>query len=402
VSLAAPLRDPRWLTRERVRAYMFIVLAVELLGLAIVAGRTYGLFLPIEPPTSLDYMSFQAAGTLADRGTPAAAYDERVLGQTEKEIYGDRRIPLFGFYYPPVFQLLCAALAWLPFTWSYLVFMAATALGYLAVLRGTLRDAMITGALISFPAVFYTIVVGQNAFLTAALFGGALLLLDRRPVVAGILFGAMCYKPHFLVLVPVALIAGRYWKTLAAAAVTGLAIAALSLLVLGWETWHAFLTNTLLAQSVFETGRVRFWYLVSAFGAVRLVGGANVLALGVQGVGSLAAAAIVATVWYRRPEPAIRSAVLIAATLVAVPVILFYDLLPATIAIAWLIADARRRGYLPWEKIIYCAMWPVALLCRGVGEKTGVPTGWLVTFALLALAVLHARRVLAPARSAAI
>jgi hypothetical protein len=402
MSIAAALRDPRWLTRERVRAYMVIILAVELIGLAIVAGRTYGLFLPIEPPTSLDYMSFQAAGTLADRGQPAAAYDEHVLGQTEKDIYGDRRIPLFGFYYPPVFQLLCAALALLPFTLSYLVFMAATALAYLAVLRGTLRDALIVGALISFPAAFYTLIVGQNAFLTAALFGGALLVLDRRPVLAGILFGAMCYKPHFLLLVPVALIAGRHWKTLAAAAVTGLAIAGLSLLALGWETWHAFLTDTLLTQSVFETGRVRFWYLVSAFGAVRLVGGSAMLALSVQALASLAGAVIVAMVWYRRPEPAIRASVLIAATLVAVPVILFYDLLPATVAIAWLIGDARRRGYLPWEKIVFCAMWPVALLCRGIGEKTHIPTGWLVTFALLALALLHARRAIAPEPSAAI
>ena len=48
---------------------------------------------------------------------------------------------------------------------------------------------------------------GQNAFLTAALFGGATLLVDRRPVMAGLLFGALCYKPHFGLLVPVALAA---------------------------------------------------------------------------------------------------------------------------------------------------------------------------------------------------
>jgi len=97
-------------------------------------------------------------------------------------------------------------------------------------------------------------------------------------------------------------------------------------------------------------------------------------------------------VWYRRADMAIRAATLIAATLVALPVILFYDLLPATIAIAWLIRDARRHFYLPWEKTILCAMWPVALLCRGIGEKTHVPIGWLLTFGLLGLALAHYRR----------
>src|SRR6185437_2158030 len=87
-----------------------------------------------------------------------------------------------------------------------------------------------------------------------------------------------------------------------------------------------------------------------------------------------------------RADMAIRAATLIAATLVALPVILFYDLLPATIAIAWLIRDARRHFYLPWEKTILCAMWPVALLCRGIGEKTDVPIGWLLTFGLPGLA----------------
>ena len=38
------------------------------------------------------------------------------------------------------------------------------------------------------PAVLINVGHGQNGFLTAALLGGALVLLDRRPIVAGILF----------------------------------------------------------------------------------------------------------------------------------------------------------------------------------------------------------------------
>jgi alpha-1,2-mannosyltransferase len=390
--IAAGLRDSRWLTRERVRAYAVIVLIVEVVALLIMAARTYDVFLPVDPPTSLDFMSFYAAGNLTDRGTPALAYDEAIHERTEKQIYGDPRIPYFGFYYPPVYELLCAALALLPFTASYLIFMLATGAAYWFVLRGTVRDPVLIAALASFPAAFLTVALGQNSFLTTALMGGALLTLDRRPIAAGILFGAMCYKPHFLLLVPVALIAGRYWATLVTAAITGIALTGLSLLLLGWDTWQAWLANTLLAQSVFESGRVGFYHLVSLFGAVRLVGGGTDLAMSIQAVALIGAAAAVGFVWYRRAAAAVRAATLIAATLVALPVILFYDLLPATLAIAWLMRDARARGYFPWEKTILCAMWPVALLCRGIGEKTHVPIGWLLTFGLLGLALAHFRR----------
>jgi alpha-1,2-mannosyltransferase len=47
---------------------------------------------------------------------------------------------------------------------------------------------------LAFPAVFWTLGLGQNAFLTATLFGGFTLLLDRRPIAAGILLGLLCYK----------------------------------------------------------------------------------------------------------------------------------------------------------------------------------------------------------------
>jgi hypothetical protein len=386
------LRGSNWLTRERVRAYAIIVLAVELAALLLLAARTYDLIFPIDPPTSLDFISFYAAGDLTDHGTPALAYSEAAHEHAEKQIYGDPRIPYFGFYYPPVYELLCAALAAVPFTASYLLFILITGAAYFWVLRGTVRDPVLIAALAAFPAAFLTVALGQNSFLTTALMGGALLLLDRRPALAGVLFGAMCYKPHFLLLVPVALIAGRYWLTILTAAATGIVLTLVSLAVLGWHTWYAFLTTTLLAQSVFETGRVGFYHLVSLFGAVRLIGGGTGLAMSIQGLAMLGAAVAVAVVWYRCADMAVRAATLIAATLVALPVILFYDLLPATIAMAWLMRDARRHGYFPWEKTVLCAMYPIALLCRGIGEKTHVPIGWLLTFGLLGLALTHYRR----------
>lgn len=390
--VTAGLRSSGWLTRERVRAYAIIVLAVEGVALLIMLARSYDLFLPIDPPLSFDYMSFYAAGDLTDHGGAALAYDEEIHGQTEKRIYGDPRIPYFGFYYPPIYELLCAGLAAMPFAASYVIFMVVGAGAYFWVLRRTLRDPVLTTALAAFPAAFLTISLGQNSFLTTALMGSALLVLDRRPLLAGLLFGAMSYKPHFLLLVPVALVAGRQWRAFIAAVAAVAVLASLSLVMLGSAPWHAWLTTTPQTQRVFATGRVGFSQLVNLFGAVRLMGGSTELAWGIQAMALILAAAVVAIVWRGCRNAEIRGVTMVAATLVALPVVLFYDLLPATIAMAWLIRDARRHGYLPWEKTILSAMYPLALLCRGVGEKTHVPLGWLVAFGLLGLALAHVRR----------
>ncbi|WP_237748850.1 glycosyltransferase 87 family protein, partial [Sphingobium sp. ba1] len=67
------------------------------------------------------------------------------------------------------------------------------------------RDAWLLA--LGAPVVLICLGHGQNAFLTASLLGGGMLLLDTRPWVAGILLGGLVYKPQFAVLIPVILLA---------------------------------------------------------------------------------------------------------------------------------------------------------------------------------------------------
>src|SRR5207302_9966990 len=111
-------------------------------------------------------------------------------------------------------------------------------------------------ALLAFPAILLTLSFGQNAFLTAALFGAATLLVDRRPIVAGIVFGALCYKPHLGLLVPVALAAGGHWRAFAAAFLSAAVLCLASLGIFGWETWRDFLTAAAASPAVYQSGRI--------------------------------------------------------------------------------------------------------------------------------------------------
>ena len=95
----------------------------------------------------------------------------------------------------------------MPYLVAFALFQACTLGMFIVMMRRLLREqgAGWLAPLLAFPAVFWTLGLGQNAFLTAALFGGFTLMVDRRPVGAGILLGALCYKPHFGLLVPGAL-----------------------------------------------------------------------------------------------------------------------------------------------------------------------------------------------------
>src|SRR6516162_9271572 len=230
------------LDRDRVLAYCRILIVAETVGLLFLVAGTHGLIVPLSRPTSTDFVSFYAAGALADAGTPELSYDQLAHYRSEENTTA-AGIEYRFFYYPPVFLLLCAALARLPYLVAFFIFELATIVLYLIVARRILGEQSwsVLVPLLAFPAVFWTLGLGQNAFLTAALFGAGTLYIDRRPIVAGLLFGALCYKPHFGLLVPVALLAGGHWSAAAAAFASAAALCGLSLGFFGWETWHDFL-----------------------------------------------------------------------------------------------------------------------------------------------------------------
>src|SRR5947209_8080411 len=179
------------------------------------------------------------------------------------------------FYYPPVFLLLCALFARLPYLAAFILFEAATLALCLIVMREILAERGWSAIIpvLAFPAAFWTLGLGQNSFLTAALFGAGTLWIDRRPILAGFCFGALCYKPHFALLVPVALLAGRHWRALGAAFGSAATLCGLSLIVFGWETWQGFIATAAGSQATYASGRINFGGLVTPFGGVLLAGG---------------------------------------------------------------------------------------------------------------------------------
>jgi hypothetical protein len=202
------------------------------------------------------------------------------------------------------------------------------------------------------PAAFVCLGHGQNAFLTASLLGGGLLLLERKPWTAGLLLGCLVHKPKFAVLLPVLLVAAGNRHALSGAAASSLGLVAMTLAIWGWPVWRSFLDSLPITRHiVIETGQTGWEKIVSAFAAARALGASVPVAYAVQGfIATLSVAG--AAVTARWSSPAVRGAAACCAALLSTPYALDYDLVILGSAVAFLVADARDRGWLAWEKSV--------------------------------------------------
>jgi glycosyl transferase family 87 len=393
---AAQLASGGWLSRKRLRLYTAILLVAELAIFAFLIAGTHGWIVPLKSPTTTDFVSFYAAGRLADAGTPALAYDHTAHLAAEEAIAG-RGIEYQYFNYPPVYEALFAPIACLPYLVAFVAFETATLLLFLVVARRVLDHYSGTAlvALLAFPMVWWNFGLGQNAFLTAALFGAATLFIDRRPILSGLCFGALCYKPHFALLVPVALAFGGHWRVFVGAACSAAALVLLSVALLGWDTWQAFIATAGASHSMYESGRILFGGFVSPFGAMRLIGANVSVAYAVQAIFTVIAVVVVAMVWRRQSSLSTRGAVLASATLLAVPLALLYDLMLGAVAGCWLLRGADSAAPLAWEKTALALIYILMLDSRALSEGLSLPVNTIAAIILFGLATRRAARELA-------
>ncbi len=295
------------------------------------------------------------------------------------------------FPYPPTFLLLVWPIGLLAFGPAYVAWiggslclcLAATCLGA----RGT--AARVATTLLA-PSSVICMVAGQGGFLLAALLVGGLRLLDRRPLLAGVLFGLLTYKPQFGLLLPVALVAGGRWRAIAAACATTAALLALDTAVFGPSIWAAWWRSLPGYAAVFDAATAGNLTIPTVLGNAQALGLSHGAAQGVQAAAALLAAAAVWAAW-RRPGP-FAAPVLLAATCLATPHAFLYDL-PMLSAGAILFAAERLRagGSIPAREVAALAAvlaMPAVVVMLG----SAVPVSSLATGAFLWVSLAAGRQ----------
>lgn len=407
------VRTGDWLTRSRMRLWALAVLVASAGGIVFLVATANGLNDYQGRPLGTDFSLVYAAGTYTLEGRAEAPFDAPLQHAREQQIFG-AGTPFYPWIYPPFFLFIAAALALMPYVLALVVWQGATLALYLLAIRAVLsfrarsrdepweqgagdvraamRDPLWLLLAVSFPAVFVNLGHGHNGFLTAALFAGALVLLDRRPVVAGLLFGALAYKPQFGLLIPLVLIATGRWRAFAAAAAIVVALAGVTTLVFGLNIWEAFLATSKFTRTiVLEQGDTGWEKIQSVFAWVRMWGGPVPLAYAVQGGVTLIVAAMLVWIWRGPAAYALKAAALLVAAILATPYSLDYDMMVFAPAIAFIVVHGSEHGFRLYEKTAVAFLWFVPLVARAVAHGTLIPIGIIAMLTVFALIFYRAK-----------
>jgi len=329
-----------------------------------------------------DFVAVWTAASLALGGHPAAGYDQALLHAAEQTTIG-APVGLITWHYPPSFLMLVLPLALLPYPAAAALWVASTFAAFARLLQRVAPHPLTGLAALIFPATAQCLISGQNGAFSAALIAGGLLSLESRPVLAGLCWGLLSYKPQVAAAAFAALVFGRHWRVLGVAFAVAAALAVASLAVLGTEPWLGFLRGLGEVRALLEAGRVPWDRMATAFASARLAGFGVAASYGLQIAVALAALGILAQLWWRRAPLALAGSALVLSIPLTTPYAYDYDLVMLLLPLAWLLQEARATGFRRGEALLLAATWTVPVAGNFIAEATAFQPTWLVLLLML-------------------
>lgn len=337
-------------------------------------------------PANADYLGIYSAGQLVGSGDLMAAYDPVRHKGAQRALDHNPNGGDYPWSYPPTFLLTAAALALVPYAASMLTWIGATfflLVAALARISSSRRDLLL---MVTTPAPWLNVYIGQNGALTSGLLGFGLVLLETRPILAGVMIGLLSFKPHLGLLIPIALVAGGYYRSIAAAALTVATMVIISIAAFGTASWLAFPNQLHHVASLIATSSDTV-KIQTPFGLARGLGLSVGHALWLQAAVSAALVLIIGWLWSRRSISFdLKAAALAAAATLASPYLFVYDLVVLTVAQAFLLRHISRLGI---TRIDAYGL----LLANGLillfSKLAPVPLGVFGSFMIMALILRH-------------
>lgn len=385
------LRQADWLDRARVDRIAAVFAAVVLLttGWHVVQHTTHGVTDAAGVHLGHDFINYWSGARLGAEGRAATAYDTSAFHAYQRGLAGEAST--FRMYsYPPTAMLLTLPLATLGFVPGLVAWTLGGIAWSASLLRGLVGTKLALLAAVAAPAAYLNTISGQNGQISAGLLAGGLMLLQRRPTLAGLLLGGLCYKPQLGLLLPFALAAAGQWRAFLATAASAVVLSGTSLALFGPEAWAGFLRQSELQRQLMEAGH-SFWHrMPTPFAMLRMLGAGLPLAYGAQIVSTLGAIGATVLAWRSAAAFPVKAAVLVLATFLATPYAWDYDLIACVFAVAWIAGAAARDGFRPWEKIALAALVAMPVLIGPIAKATALQIGPLVLWVALALALQRA------------
>ncbi len=200
-----------------------------------------------------DFVAFYTAGKIILMGRSSELYSLELAHTIQQELYGGFSFNFNPYLNPPHYALLMAPFAWIPYPWAPLIWIGLGLAGlWLSVkLLGAEHPTRTFFLALTWLPVFYAASFGQNAFLSLLIFSLTYFLWKRNhPLLAGLIFSLLFYKPQFLIGVGLLWLLEwrKNWKALLGLGIGCLTQLLLNLLLLPGAT-QAYITYALKINS---------------------------------------------------------------------------------------------------------------------------------------------------------
>jgi Glycosyltransferase family 87 len=297
-----------------------------------------------------------------------------------------------SFRVPPFFLFFIAPLGFLSYSLAYPLWAFSTLFLYFSLSFDKQQPRYAAFLTIFAPATIIAFATGQTGLLSSALIVGGFRLVRTRPILSGTLFGLASFKPQLGILIPIALISGRLWRTIAAACVTVFVLVLASGVAFGWSIWPLWFAKLLPhADWVMD---VKDRYNPTITSSLTSIGVDSTVARSVQACVAVFVGVIM-WICFRPGVTLLAIASLLVGTFLATPYAIVYDMPLLTSAVLLVLRDEEQtnRGLTIPELIILAATLVLPIIMAATWRPAmfrSIPL--ILLFGLIVWRIVRARR----------
>ena len=391
-----PLPSSRWDNAGvRAAAYSLILFAFYLTYVIVQVFFTSNITRGDTPPFCVDFGLFYTAGKMTLLGQIVNIFQVDIHHALLEQILHTDLPFYLPWLYPPTFLLLIAPLAALPYRLALVLWQALTiALAGFAFHRMLPKRKELAFLFFGFPGLMMNMRWGQNGCLSAGLLGFGIAYLDEKPILSGIFFGLLAYKPQFAVFVFLILLLSGKWKVLLWACLSALGAILISALCFGTHVWIDFFQSLLSSSTAIFGEKLTSIasVIVGPYIIFRLIGCGNQWSTILQGIFSVASIAATVWVWRKSNSRVLKGAMLVLGIPLANSYFMQYDLVLLSIPLVLLTFELLENGYHKSEWGLLALLWIMPGFNWTIIQLTGIQICPFVLIAILLMILFRVKR----------
>lgn len=272
----------------------------------------------------------------------------------------------YGWFYPPFYVFHIYIFGLLPFKFANFFFITTGfSLFIVAIYFSCQKNIELTQKIAFYifitPIAILSLIVGQNSFYTASFLLIGLNFLDKRPILSGLSFALLAYKPQFIIIIPFILLLTKNYKTLIWSGIFIVLQCILSIMIFGFEPWVMFFKTLGLVEALIVSDLLPFDLMASIYSFCINFGVTLPIAKIISYIWCGMISCIGSYIFYIRKGDDLAKAILISSICLATPYIFYYDTIILSVSVIFLLkhknfelskSDINRIIYLIFSYVI--------------------------------------------------